>query len=122
MLYFFLTLIPILAMGIIRLFFQDLLKLWPTYPISIAQVLIPLWLVLINIWSIEILGYSYWAFIFCPLSIALIIDLRRYCLKESHFTLYNYFKHATNLIFVFLTMQQISFILLGWILWFTKHL
>ncbi|MGX7349862.1 hypothetical protein [Dolosicoccus paucivorans] len=122
MLYFFLTLTPILVMVVIGMFFQDFLKQWPAYPISIAQVLIPLWLVLIHIWSIEVLGYSYWAFVFCPLSIALIIDLRRYCLKERYFTLYNYFKHATHLIFVFLTAQQLSFIVLGWFMWFTKRL
>lgn len=122
MFYFLLTLSPILVASLIYLFFKEALYAFPAYPVSLTQTLIPLWLILINIWSTEVLGFGYWAFIFLFLSLALMIDLRRYWLKTSHFTIYHYFKHATYLIFLVLTVQLIAFTILGWLSWLSWRL
>lgn len=112
---FFQYLFPLAMIYIINRYFRSYLKFLPSWPLTMAIVLIPTWLVLIYNF-----GWIIFDFNVLPLSIllssfALGLHLYDYIRRIDRFFFQAYYLPASELLFLSSTAFLIGLILLRWI-------
>lgn len=104
--------VPIAIIYFVNQYFKSYLKYFEEYPLTLAILLIPLWLTLIKSFSSLIFGFSLVAFIIFITSFALGLHLYDYIRFVNHFSFKKYYQPASRLVFIILSAFLLGLILL----------
>ncbi|WP_124057539.1 hypothetical protein [Vaginisenegalia massiliensis] len=104
--------LPILLVWLIQRYFRDYLKFFPDWPLSLAQVLIPFWLVLIYELGWLLYDLNVLPFVFFYTAFLLGLQLYDYIRRIDHFSFRHYYKPASELFFTILSCFLFSMMLL----------
>ncbi|MGX7076411.1 hypothetical protein [Globicatella sanguinis] len=99
---------PILMVYLIQKYFKDYLKFFKEWPLTMAIILIPLWLTSIYLLGWLIFDYNLVPFILFFSCFILGLQLYDYVRSIDHFTFKNYYLMASKLLF-----QHLSAFFLG---------
>lgn len=108
----FLYIIPPVVIFLIHSKYREHLKFWDEYPLTMAIILIPLWIMLIHLFSQLIFSFSliFFAIMFAGLAVA--IHLFDYIRSIRRFEFKKYYRSAGFVIFASLSMFLIGLIFL----------
>lgn len=108
--------LPLAMIYLVNRYFRSYLKFVPSWPLTMAIILIPTWLVLIYNFGWIIFGFNLLPFSILLTSFMLGLHLYDYIRRIDRFYIQNYYLPASELIFLSLTAFLVGLILLRWLI------
>lgn len=112
-------LMPFLLVGIINRYFKHYLKFFKKWPLTLAIVLLPLWLALIYAFGWLIFDYNMVPYILFLTAFMLGLHLYDHIRRINEFSYQTYYRPASQLVFVSLSAFLVGLMVLRLITYFT---
>lgn len=113
-----LYLVPPIIIFVVNKYLKSYLKYFRGYPLNLAILLLPLWLVLIHLYSLLIFGFSLVPLILFITAFVLGIHLYDFIRRIDKFTFKKYYLPASQLIYTMFSVFLMGLIILRIITYF----
>lgn len=104
--------IPPVIIFLVQKYYKPYLKYFSAFPLNLAILLLPLWLMLIHLFSVLIFGFTLVPYILFITAFALGLQLYDYIRYINEFTFKDYYLPATQLVYSIFSSFLLGLIIL----------